>query len=85
MVLYIDSTSRALAMRQLKKTIQFLEQFMSYKGGHHKKYPEENFHSFQFFKYHCFRMFTPGFLNIIVLECSLQEIIQFYFMVIPKK
>ena len=60
MVLYIDSTSRALAMRQLKKTMQFLEQFMSYKGGHHEKYPKENFHSFQFFKYHCFRMFTPG-------------------------
>ena len=27
---------------------------MSYKGGHNEKYPNENFHSFQFFKYHSF-------------------------------
>ena len=31
---------------------------MSYKGGHNKKYPEENFHSFQFFKYHAFKGLT---------------------------
>ena len=27
---------------------------MSYKGGFNEKYPSENFHSFQFFKYHSF-------------------------------
>ena len=60
MILYIDSTSRGMAMRQLKKTMKFIEQFMPYKGSYHKKYPEENYHSFQFFKYHCFKMFTTG-------------------------
>ena len=60
MILYIDSVSRAHAMRQLKKTMQFFDKFSSYQGGHHEKYPDENFHSFQFFKYHCFKWFTPG-------------------------
>ena len=60
MILYIDSVSRPLAMRQLKKTMEFFEQFISYHGGYHKKYPEENYHSFQFFKYHSFKWFTPG-------------------------
>ena len=72
MILYIDSVSRLLVIRQLKKTMKFFEQFMSYNGGYHKKYPEENYHSFQFFKYHSFRMFT-------------QEIFQYYFMGIKKK
>ena len=53
--LYIDSLSRVNALRQLKKTTKFFEKFMSYKGGFHKKYPSENFHSFQFFKYYSFR------------------------------
>ena len=60
MILYVDSVSRALSKRQLKKTMKFIEQFMPYKGSYHKKYPEENYHSFQFFKYHCFKMFTTG-------------------------
>ena len=60
MILYIDSVSRPCALRQLKKTMKFFEQFMSYQGGHHRKYPNENYHSFQFFKYHSFRMFTQG-------------------------
>ena len=59
-ILYIDSTSRALTMRQLKITMQFIGKFMPYKVGHHEKYPEKNFHSFQFFKYICFQGFTPG-------------------------
>ena len=58
MILYIDSVSRANSIRQLKKTLNFFEQFMSYKGGHNKKYPKENFHSFQFFKYHAFKGLT---------------------------
>ena len=65
MILYIDSVSRALALRQLKKTMKFFEKFMPYQGGHHMKYPEENYHSFQFFKYHSFRMFTPGNFPIL--------------------
>ena len=34
---------------------------MSYKGGFNEKYPSENFHSFQFFKYHSFNGYT--FIN----------------------
>ena len=52
LILYIDSISRGNTLRKLKKTIKFFEQFISYKGGYNKKYPNENFHSFQFFKYH---------------------------------
>ena len=58
LVLYIDSVSRANSIRKLTKTLKFFEQFISYKGGHNKKYPNENFHSFQFFKYHSFRGVT---------------------------
>ena len=57
-LLYIDSISRAYSIRQLKKTLKFFERFMSYKGGFNKKYPSENFHSFQFFKYHSFNGYT---------------------------
>ena len=58
LLLYLDSLSRVNALRQLKKTTKFFEKFMSYKGGFHYKYPSENFHSFQFFKYHSFRGHT---------------------------
>ena len=54
LILYIDSVSRANAMRQLKKTTKFFEQFMSYDAGLNQKYISEKFHSFQFFKYHSF-------------------------------
>ena len=57
-ILYIDSISRAYSIRQLKKTLKFFENFISYKGGHNKKYPSQNFHSFQFFKYHSFKGYT---------------------------
>ena len=60
LMLYIDSISRANALRKLKKTIKFFEQFISYKGGYNKKYSTENFHSFQFFKYHAFEAYTVG-------------------------
>ena len=52
MILYFDSISRANAIRQLKKTLNFFERFMPYNS--------ENFHSFQFFKYHAFKYYTPG-------------------------
>ena len=58
LLLYIDSVSRVNALRKLKKTMSFFNQFISFKGGHNKKYPEENFHSFQFFKYHAFKGLT---------------------------
>ena len=53
-ILYIDSVSRNNALRQLKKTLKFFENFMSNKGGYNPKYPSEKFHSFQFFKYQAF-------------------------------
>jgi len=45
-------------LRQLKKTTKFFENFISYKGGFHNKYPSEIFHSFQFFKYYAFNGYT---------------------------
>ena len=58
MILYIDSVSRANSIRQLKKTLKFFEKFMFYKGNNNKKFPSENYHSFQFFKYHSFLYHT---------------------------
>jgi hypothetical protein len=60
MMIYIDSVSRANSMRQLKKTLKFISNFISYKGAFNKNFPSENYHSFQFFKYHSFRHFTGG-------------------------
>ena len=60
LLLYIDSVSRASSIKKLKKTVQFIEKFMPYEGGHHEQYPDENYHSFQFFKYHSFRGYTPN-------------------------
>ena len=61
LLLYFDSLSRANAIRQLKKTMNFFEKFISFKGGYNKNYPSEIFHSFQFFKYHSFDGYT--FIN----------------------
>ena len=58
LILYIDSVSRVNGLRQLKKTVKFFEKFMSYKGYSHKKYPKENYHSFQFLKYYSFQGYT---------------------------
>jgi hypothetical protein len=55
MIIFLDSVSRANSMRQLKKTMSFIEKYISYKGGYNKKFPESNYHSFQFFKYHSFQ------------------------------
>jgi len=57
-IIFIDSVSRVYSIRSLKKTLKFIEQFMLYRGSYNKKFPEENFHSFQFFKYHSFNHFT---------------------------
>ena len=37
MVIYLDSVSRANSIRQLKKTMNFIEKFISFKGGYHPK------------------------------------------------
>ena len=58
LLLYMDSVSRGNSIRQLKKTLKFFEKFISYEGGYNKKYPNENFHSFQFFKYYAFDYYT---------------------------
>ena len=60
LILYFDSVSRSSGIRQLKKTLKFIEGFMPYKGKYNKKFPSENFHSFQFFKYHSFLHYTSG-------------------------
>ena len=60
MILFIDSVSRGNSMRQLTKTLNFFEKFMPYEGGFNPKYPEEKYHSFQFFKYHSFQYHTSG-------------------------
>ena len=60
LVLFIDSVSRANSIRQLKKTLNFIESFMPFNGKSHDKYPYENFHSFQFFKYHSHKYYTSG-------------------------
>ena len=60
MVLYIDSLSRANALRKLKKTMKFFEKFSSYEGGFNEKSPTEVFHTFQFFKYYAFFGQTVG-------------------------
>ena len=59
-ILYIDSVSRAYSIRQLRKTLNFFEKFMPYEGNHNPKFPTENFHSFQFFKYHSLYYYTVG-------------------------
>ncbi len=38
-IIYIDSVSRKNALRQLKKTMKFVEQFMSFNGGYNPKEP----------------------------------------------
>ena len=57
-LLYIDSVSRANALRQLKKTMNFFKKFMPFEGEYNEKYSSEKFHSFQFFKYHSFYGYT---------------------------
>ena len=65
MIIYLDSVSRALSLRQLKKTLKFFEKFMSYKGYQNHKFPSENYHSFQFFKYYSHKFYTVGNYPII--------------------
>ena len=58
LIIYLDSVSRQNAIRELKKTLKFFEKFMPFQGGFNDKYPNENYHSFEFFKFHAFRGYT---------------------------
>ena len=60
LILFLDSVSRAGSIRQLNKTLNFFEMFISYEGGFNENNPNEKFHSFQFFKYHSFEDRTAG-------------------------
>ena len=60
MIFYIDSVSRAYSIRQLKKTLNFFEQFIKYEGNNNPEFPNEKYHSFQFFKYHSHKYYTSG-------------------------
>ena len=73
MILFIDSVSRGNSIRQLTKTLNFFEKFMPYNGGFNPEYPEEKFHSFQFFKY------------IILFNFIQVETFLGYFMVMQEK
>ena len=60
LMIFLDSVSRVSSMKQLNKTLTFFEKFISYEGGFNENYPQEKFHSFQFFKYHSFQGRTAG-------------------------
>jgi len=60
MMLFFDSVSRRNGLRQLKKTLKFIEKFMPYEGYSNTLYPKKKYHSFQFLKYHSFKFNTGG-------------------------
>ena len=60
LIIFLDSVSRVNSLRQLNKTLNFFEKFISSEGGFNENYPDEKFHSFQFFKYHSFEGRTAG-------------------------
>ena len=60
LIIFLDSVSRVNSLRQLNKTLNFFEKFISFEGGFNENYPDEKFHSFQFFKYHSFEGRTAG-------------------------
>ena len=60
LIVFIDSVSKANSQRQLKKIMKFFEKFMPYKGNNNPRFPSQNFHSFQFFKYHAHEFHTRG-------------------------
>ena len=71
LLIYLDSVSRVNSINQLKKTLRFVEKFISFKGGFNHLYSSENFHSFQFFKYHAFEGYTANnYLKIFYGDTS---------------
>ena len=73
MVIFLDSVSRAYSIRQLKKTLKFIEKFFSYKGNKNNKFPSDNFHSFQFFKYYSHKFYTTGNYPILFYGKHINE------------
>ena len=77
LILFLDSVSRVNSINQLKKTLKFIEQFMPYKGNFNYKYSSENFHSFQFLKYHSFKGYTAkNYLKIFYGENSGKHVVR---------
>ena len=70
-IIYLDSLSRGNSIRQLKKTLNFFEKFMPYKGDTIKNIQKKIFIVF-------------NFLNIILLKEQQLPIILKYFMEIIK-
>jgi len=60
LIMFLDSVSRVNSLKQLNKTLNFFEKFISYEGSFNENFPDEKFHSFQFFKYHSFEGRTAG-------------------------
>jgi len=58
LILYFDSISRNNGLRHLRKTLNFIEKFMPYKGYSSKLFPNEKYHAFQFLRYHSFILHT---------------------------
>lgn len=52
--IFMDNISRAHFYRQFKKTLKFLQNFMTFKGFSAKDYPNQKYHGFEFIKYHKF-------------------------------
>ena len=73
LILYFDSISRSNGLRQLKKTLKFIEQFMPYKGYSNNLYPNEKYHAFQFLKYHSFKLHTRANYPKMFYGCNKGE------------
>ena len=52
--IFLDSISRVHFYRQFKKTSKFIKKFLTFKGFSTKDYPKQNYHGFEFIKYHSF-------------------------------
>ena len=72
-IIFVDSVSRGNSVRKFKKTLSIFEKFMPYEGGYYSKFPEEHFHSFQFFKYHSFKDHTNGNFPLIFFGRTREE------------
>ena len=73
LILYFDSISRSNGLRHLKKTLKFIEKFMSYKGYSNKLFPKEKYHAFQFLKYHSFKLYTRANYPKMFYGCNKGE------------
>jgi hypothetical protein len=58
--IYLDNLSRTSFYRQYKKTSKFIKKFLKYKGFSNKNDKNQNYHGFEFLKYHKFNTATIG-------------------------